>query len=709
MPQQVTIGSNLSITKHQVDLGNVTNDLQLRADQLDVDVCPLVSGKVPASKLPPVGAVQSVNGKTGDVVVAFDELEGNPFADDDVELKANSYRIKAEHTVVDDDHGYTVEITPALPFAHNGIQMNHAGLNFNQYDWKLEYGRLKWQIWAQFADMTDKRQRFRSCLVQDGVEKNIENVVTNSGSKNQWMGYDWQVDTRIPIEYIKINYDFTLPGQDDFEGVEIKIIGPFVSYPSKLIVDGSLYLQDIEVYRDIYQKQYSFMALSAIQKGKAVVLDESGIQNYQAAVDYTTPAIVTEDVFGTTIDKDNYAVVMLNGDLYVFYQVDGSSNETYLKRFAHDGSIWIEQQSIPVLGCEPQMTHIGNYLYCVYSKETGNPMPDSMHSVIFKVEIAGDGTMSIVGSETTIDPALTIQRGIWRINDNRLIANHQNLAGLFDGTGTKEHMVLVDADTLAVLDSYELPRSTIENNAMFFCHVDDTHYLFSYSDQGMHVMSFDIAGDTISLVQTIKPSPENGYRGGMFIVDARTYAFLSRDNENNQFIRPFYLDENYHMSYGDFTKYDQKEVLARSTQKNLLVYYSLGTFYLAVFKIDVAADQYEVLREEAIVAGVYHQPWTLMDGDTLFAFFRTDSALKMMKLEPAMAGGTEKPVGFALAETASGGICPVACGDIVPGFSGLNVGAKYGLDAHGSITLDAGGEYIALDTETIKYMGGSSS
>ena len=708
MPQQVTLGPNIVVTKHQVGLGNVTNDEQLKADQLGVDVCPLVSGKVPADKLPPVGAVQSVNGKVGDVVVAFDDLEGNPFAPDEVVLKANSYRIKAEHTEVQHNQGYTVETTPPLPFTHNGIVLESVNLDINQYDWKLSYGRLKWYAQFYFPAATNqpKDMEFRSCLIQNGEEICVnEAAFGNQTLDYSTIGYDWSVDTRIPIESINITFRYTLAGQDDFVEVDVKFIGPFVSYPSKLVIDETLLLRDIDVYHACLHS-YPMIAAEDIQKNKAVVLDENGIRKYQVMLDYATPSITPpENIFHELVDDESFSVHLLNDNLYVFYTMDGTQ-DTYMKRFNTDGSTWIEQQQIMVPGKFAKSMLVDNTLYCVISKETGTPSPDTMYSVIFKIEIAPDGVMTGPGPETVIDAALTIQRGIWRMSETRLIANHQNLNGIFDGTGTKEYMVLIDSDTLAVLDSFLLPRPTIEENTSCFERVDDTHLIFGFHDNGFTLNSIDISGDTISVVHTVKPSPENSGRGELFAIDSQTYALLSRDSTQNQFIRAVYLDENYHISYGPYTEWKTAyTITTRSTEKNILIYYGDAEFRMAVFKIDTSADQYEVLRDDLVmVAGNYHLAYTFMNGETFYAFFATEG-LKMLRLEPA-SGGSVKPVGFALGAAASGETCRVACGDIVPGFEGLTVGAKYGLDPYGAITLDAGGDYIAIDEKTIKYMGG---
>jgi len=172
--QQVTLGNNVQINKHQVGLGNVTDDLQLKADQLGVDVCPLVGGMVSEDNLPSVGAVQSVNGQVGDVVVGFDGLDGSPFNDDDVALKGKSFRIKAEHTEVQQDQGYTVETTPALPITHHGIVLESVNLDINQYDWELSYGRFEWSCVFYFSGATPSKElQIRSCLIQKGYESSL--------------------------------------------------------------------------------------------------------------------------------------------------------------------------------------------------------------------------------------------------------------------------------------------------------------------------------------------------------------------------------------------------------------------------------------------------------------------------------------------------------------------------------------------------------
>ncbi|ETR67263.1 MAG: hypothetical protein OMM_05228 [Candidatus Magnetoglobus multicellularis str. Araruama] len=454
------------------------------------------------------------------------------------------------------------------------------------------------------------------------------------------------------------------------------------------------------------QRSYPMIAAEDIQKNKAVVLDESGIRKYQKMLDYATPSILPpENIFHDLVDDESFSVHLLNDNLYVFYTMDGTQ-DTYIKSFNTDGSTWIEQQQIMIQGKFAKSILMDDTLYCVISKETGTPSPDTMYSVIFKIEIAPDGTMTGPGPETIIDAAMTIQRGIWRMSDTRLIANHQNLAGLFDGTGTKEYMVLIDSGDLSVLDSYLLPKSIIEENASCFERVDDTHLIFGYLDSGFILNSIDISGDTISLVHTVTPSPENSGRGELFAINPQTYALLSRDSTNNQFIRAVYLDENYHISYSpSYTEWKAGSITTRSTEKNILIYYGDAEFRMAVFKIDTSGDQYEVLRDDmVVVSGNAHLANTFMDGNILYAFFATEG-LKMLRLEP-VSGGSAKPVGFALEASASGETCTVACGDIVPGFSGLTIGARYGLDDYGSLALDPSGDYIALDPETTKYIGG---
>jgi len=705
--QQVTLGSNVQINKHQVGLGNVTDDLQLKADQLGVDVCPLVGGMVPENKLPPVGAVQSVNGQVGDVVVSFDGLDGSPFNDDDVALKAKSFRVKAEHTEVQNNIGYTVETTPVLPITHHGIVLESVNLDINQYDWILSYGRLKWYCIVFFPSATNQSKdlQVRSCLIQNGEEVHVNEArFSNNTEDYQKFGYNCAVDTRIPIESINITYGFTLPGQTDFVTVDVKFIGPFVSYPSELIVDDTLRLRDLDVYRDVYQRVYSLTAAEDLQKNKAVVLDESGVMLSQGEMDYLTPAVTSETVFSSAVHNESFSVEMFDDQLYVFYTVSGS--ESYVKRLTHDGTSWTEQQSFPFSGSDARTLRIGSTIYFIYAKNTNAPFPEIYIPTMFKGEIAGDGSLTL-GGETNLLPTICMIRGIWRVNDSRLLVEFQ------DFTASKEEIVLVDADNLTILDTYILPQNSLKSTEVSCESLDDTHFLFLFkvNSFGPTMTTFDISSDTLSPIhENARPSVNNGGVGALLHVSGFNYVLVTDDSSGTTGFRSVSIDENYHVSFGSTIAEPpmggSDRHTYRNTAGNILVYYDEGAVRMAVMKLDIAAEQYEVMRDEVLLTtSNYHYPDVFFYENVLH-IFTNEGRLELFKLSPAMSGGSGKPIGFTLAETASGDMCPVACGDIVPGFTGLTVGAKYGLDAYGTLIADAGGDYIALNTETIKYVGG---
>jgi len=459
------------------------------------------------------------------------------------------------------------------------------------------------------------------------------------------------------IESINITYGFTLAGQTDFVTVDVKIIGPFVSYPSELIVDGTLRLRDIDVYRDVYQRVYSFSAAEDLQKNKAVVLNESGVKISQGEMDYLTPAVTSETIISSSVDKENFSVEMLNGHLYVFYTASGT--DSYVKRLTHDGSSWVEQQSFPVNGSGAKTLRIGSTIYFLFSKDTGGAYPEIYTPTMFKGEIAGDGSLTL-GGESTLLPKISMIRDLWRVNDSRVLVSFQ------DFTASKEVIVLVD-ENLTVLDTYELPIQSLSITDVDCVSLDDTHFLFKFKVNSFvpTMTTFDISSDTLAPVhENARASINNSGIGALLHVSGQDYVLVTDNSSGDPGFRSLSIDETYHVSFGDTIEYPSfggsDRHTYRNTAGNILVYYNEGAVRMAVMKLDIAADQYEVKRDEILLTtSNFFYPDVFFYENALH-IFTNEGQLELFKLSPAMSGGSGKPIGFTLAETASGDTCPVA-------------------------------------------------